>query len=99
MSLRERKVVRKKKKFGLVFEFIPVIRDLSPDEETKKKIDGELSRAKGVTPAYLADKYNIRVSAAKRILREAEANNIIKCISKSKRTSVYSATKNKPAAE
>ena len=99
MSIRERKVVRKKKKFGLVFEFIPVIRDLSPDEETKKKINDELSRAKGVTPAYLADKYNIRVSAAKRILREAEANNIIKLISKSKRTSVYSAAKDKSAAE
>ena len=99
MSVRERKVVRKKKKFGLVFEFIPVIRDLSPDEETKKKIDGELTRAKGVTPAYLADKYNIRVSAAKRILREAEANNIIKCISKSKRTILYSAVAEKPASE
>ena len=99
MSLRERKVIRKKKKFGLVFEFIPVIRDLAPDEDTKKKIDGELTRAKGVTPAYLADKYNIRVSAAKKILREAEAKNIVKCISKSKRTSVYSAASEKPAAE
>jgi len=99
MSLHERKVIRKKKKFGLVFEFIPVIRDLSPDEETKKKIDGELSRARGVTPSYLADKYNIRVSTAKKILREAEANNIIKRISKSKRTTVYSAVMDKPAAE
>ncbi len=99
MSVRERKVVRKKKKFGLVFEFVPVIRDLTPDEETKKKIDGELSRAKGVTPAYLADRYNIRVSTAKKILREAEAKNIVKCISKSRRTTVYSAAMDKPSAE
>lgn len=99
MSLREKKVIRKKKKFGLVFEFTPVIRDLTPDKETKKKIDGELSRAKGVTPAYLADRYNIRVSTAKKILREAEANNIIKRISKSRRTSVYSAASDKPSAE
>ena len=99
MSLREKKVIRKKKKFGLVFEFTPVIRDLAPDEETKKKIDGELTRAKGVTPAYLAVKYNIRVSAAKKILREAEANNIVKLISKSRRTTVYSAAQEKPAAE
>ena len=97
MSVREKKVVRKKKKFGLVFEFIPVIRNLEPDEDTKKKIDGELARAKGVTPAYLADKYNIRVSTAKRILREAEASNIVKRISKSKRTSVYSAAVEKAA--
>ncbi|MBY9000732.1 MAG: hypothetical protein KGD64_07460 [Candidatus Heimdallarchaeota archaeon] len=99
MSVRERKTIRKKKKFGLVFEFIPIIRDLTPDEDTKKKIDGELSRAKGVTPAYLADKYNIRVSTAKRILKEAAANNVVKCISKSKRTVLYSAVKEKPAAE
>lgn len=93
MSVRERKVVRKKKKFGLVFEFTPIIRDLTPDEDTKKKIEGEISRAKGITPAYLADKYNIRVSAAKAILKEAETNNVVKRISKSKRTSVYSAVK------
>ena len=99
MSLREKKVIRKKKKFGLVFEFTPVIRDLTPDEETMKKIDAELSRAKGVTPGYLAYKFNVRVSTAKKILREAETNNIIKRISKSRRTSVYSAVSDTPAAE
>ena len=99
MSLREKKVIRKKKKFGLVFEFTPVIRDLTPDEETMKKINAELSRAKGVTPEYLAVKVNVRASTAKKILREAEANNIIKRISKSRRTTVYSAVVDKPAAE
>jgi len=99
MSLREKKVIRKKKKFGLVFEFTPVIRDLTPDEETMKKINAELSRAKGVTPEYLAVKFNVRASTAKKILREAEANNIIKRISKSRRTIVYSAVVDKPAAE
>ncbi|NPD89866.1 MAG: hypothetical protein HGN29_14225 [Asgard group archaeon] len=92
MSAQERKVVRKKKKFGLVVEFIPVIRDLVPDEDTKKKIDDELKRAKGITPSYLADKYSIRVSTAKKILLEAEANNIVKRIISSRRTKVYSTT-------
>ena len=92
MSAQERKVVRKKKKFGLVVEFIPVTRDLTPDDETKKKIDEELKRAKGITPSYLADKYNVRVSTAKKILQEAEANNIVKKIISSRRTKVYSAT-------
>ena len=92
MSGQERKVVRKKKKFGLVVEFTPTIRDLTPDEDTKKKINDELKRAKGVTPAYLAQKYNIRVSTAKKILREAEANNLVQGIIKSRRTKVYSAT-------
>ena len=90
MSGRERKVVRKKKKFGLVVEFTPTIRELNPDEETLKKIDDELKRAKGITPAYLANKYGIRVSTAKKILREAEANNVFKRITKSRRTVVYS---------
>ena len=92
MAARERKVVRKKKKFGLVVEFIPVTRDLVPDDETKKKIDDEIKRAKGITPSYLADKYNIRVSTAKKMLQEAETNNIVKRIISSRRTKVYSAT-------
>lgn len=92
MSSRERKVIRKKKKFGLVVEFIPTIRDLTPDEETKKKIDAEIRRAKGITPAYLSDKFNIRVSTAKKFLREAEKNKIIELIVASRRTKVYSAT-------
>ena len=91
MSSRERKVIRKKKKFGLVVEFIPTIRDLTPDEETKKKIDAEIRRAKGITPAYLSDKFNIRVSTAKKFLREAEENKIIELIVASRRTKVYSA--------
>ena len=97
MSTRERKVVRKKKKFGLVVEFIPTVRDLTPDEDTKKKIDAEVKRAKGITPAYLADKYNIRVSTAKKILREAEENKIVEQIISSRRTKVYSATSAKAA--
>ena len=91
MSAREKRVVRKKKKFGLVIEFVPVIRELFPDEATKKKIDEELTKAKGITPAYIADKFNIRVSTAKKILREAEENNIVKIITSSRRTKVYSA--------
>jgi ribosomal protein S25 len=93
MSVSEKKVVRKKKKFGLVVEFVPIIRDLFPDDETKKKIDEELARAKGITPEYLANKYNVRVSAAKKILKEAEAKNIIELVTSSRRTKVYSATK------
>jgi small subunit ribosomal protein S25e len=95
MSGRERKVVRKKKKFGLVVEFTPTIRDLAPDEDAKKKIEAEIKRAKGLTPAYLADKFNIRVSTAKKMLKEAEANNIVEVITKSRRTTVYSAASGK----
>ena len=93
MSGREKKVVRKKKKFGLVVEFVPTIRDLIPDDETKKKIDEEIKRAKGLTPAYLAEKYNIRVSTAKKILKDAENNNLINGVYTSRRTKIYSATK------
>lgn len=93
MSVSEKKVVRKKKKFGLVVEFVPITRDLFPDDETKKKIDDDIAKARGVTPEYLANKYNIRVSLAKKMLKEAEANNIIELISNSRRTKVYSAVK------
>ena len=64
-------------------------------KDTKKRIDAEIKKAKGITPAYLADKFNIRVSTAKKILREAEANNIVEAITKSRRTVVYSAATGK----
>ena len=89
MSTRERKVVRKKKKFGVVVEYVPTVRVLFPDEETMKKINGEIKRTRGITPQYLADKYNIRVSTAKRILKEAEEKKIIECVISNKRTRVY----------
>ena len=91
MSSRERKVIRKKKKFGVVVEFVPVVRDLYPDDDTLKKIESEIKRAKGLTPQYLADKYNIRVSTAKRILRDAEQKNVVRCVISNKRTRVYEA--------
>ena len=93
MSTREKKVVRKKKKFGLVVEFVPNERDLNPDDETKKKIYEELNRAKGLTPAYLAEKYNIRVSTAKKILKEAVVSNIVREVATTRRTKVYSVIK------
>ncbi len=89
MSTREKKVVRKRKNFGIVLEFIPIVRDLYPDEDTLNNINGELKGAKAVTPQYLADKYKIKVSTAKKILRDAEENDIIECVVSSRRTKIY----------
>ena len=90
---QERRVVKKKKKFGIVLEFVPVSRNLFADDETMEKIQGELKRARGITPQYLADKYAIRVSTAKRILKDAETKNIIQEIAGNRRIKVYSASK------
>ncbi len=87
----EKRVVRKKKKFGLVLEFVPVVRDLYPSDEVIAQLQGEIKRAKGITPQYLADKYNVRVSYIKKMLREAENDGIIECIASNRRTKVYSA--------
>ncbi|MHA1399363.1 MAG: hypothetical protein ACTSQE_03310 [Candidatus Heimdallarchaeaceae archaeon] len=87
----EKRVVRKKKKFGLVLEFVPVIRDLYPPEEVKEQLQEEIKRANGLTPQYLADKYTVRVSTVKRMLKEAEENDIIECVISNKRTRVYKA--------
>lgn len=89
MSARDRKVVRKKKKFGVVVEYVPTVRELIPDEETIKKIEGELRRMRGITPQYIADKYNVRVSTAKQILKKAEEKKIIECVISNRRTRVY----------
>lgn len=94
MAAREKKVFRKKKKFGVVVEFTPIERDMFPDEETLKKIEDELPHSRGITPQYLADKYNIRVSTAKKILSEAESKAIIKKVIGSRRTKVYTPADN-----
>ena len=87
----EKRVVRKKKKFGLVLEFVPLVRDLFPDDEVKEKIQGEIKRAKGLTPQFLAEKYNVRISTIKKMLKEAEENGIVECVASNKRTKVYQA--------
>ncbi len=89
-SVKEKKVIRKKKNFGIILEYTPVSRNIFADEEVLKQINGEFKRAKGITPQYLADRYSICVSTAKKLLKEAEEQKIITLVAKNNRTSVYS---------
>ncbi|TXT57351.1 MAG: hypothetical protein BAJATHORv1_10051 [Candidatus Thorarchaeota archaeon] len=54
-----------------------VIREAIPKKEVLKEIDDYLVKASSVTPYDLANKFNIRMSVARKILREKEEEGII----------------------
>ncbi|MHA1955502.1 MAG: eS25 family ribosomal protein [Candidatus Thorarchaeota archaeon] len=54
-----------------------IIRDAVPKPETKTEISEYLKKAKSVTGYDLANRFNIRISVAKRILKEQEDEGII----------------------
>jgi len=54
-----------------------IIRDAIPKPETISEIDSYLEKARSVTPFDLAKKFGIRMSVARRILREKESVGIL----------------------
>lgn len=88
--MSEKKTVKKKKRWGKVYEYQPNIRDIVLTEDQLKEIEAELKKNNVYTPQALAHKFNIKVSLAKKILNkqvEMGKYNEIKSTSKSQ---VYS---------
>ena len=86
---QERKIVRKKKKFGKIYEFTPVVRDVLPNEEEISAIETLIKKEKLLTPQYVAEKTNVTVSAAKRMLDKAVQEGKLEVLSKNKYTTAY----------
>ncbi len=59
------------------------------DKGTLENIRKELIRSKCITPASLALKYNIKISTAKKILRQLEEEGTIIPVNKSRRITIY----------
>jgi small subunit ribosomal protein S25e len=57
--------------------------------EMVKRVQDEIKREKIITPYELANKANITISVAKRILKELNSQGLIKESFKNRRTAVY----------
>ena len=83
--MSEKKTVKKKKRWGKVYEYQPNIRDIVLTEDQLKEIEAELKKSNVYTPQSLANKFNIKVSLAKKILnKQVEAGKFKEIASTSK---------------
>jgi ribosomal protein S25 len=93
MSVSDRRV-RKKRRWGKIFEYSSYERNLvvgDDYEELLKELEEEYSKRKSIviTAQEIATKRDIRVSVAKRLLEDLEEKNIVKPTISNKRLRVY----------
>lgn len=93
MSVSDKKV-RKKRRWGKIFEYSSYERNLvvgNDYEELVKELEEEYSKRKSIviTAQEIAAKRDIRVSVAKRLLEDLEEKNILKPTVSNKRLKVY----------
>jgi ribosomal protein S25 len=86
--------VRKKRRWGKVFEYTSYERSLLVGEEYNKVLEeliAEYGKRKNavVTPQEIAARHDIRVSVAKQLLAELEEKNILKKSFSNRRIKVY----------
>ncbi len=83
-------VVKKKKRWGKVYQWTPIVRSAGLDEEKAKDIEKELTKGKGpFTPQALAQKYSIKVSLAKKILKDFVDNDKLQVVYESSKHKIY----------
>ncbi len=93
MSLSDRRV-RKKRRWGKIFEYTSYERSLlvgDEYDEALKELSAEYKKRKSIviTAQEIAAKRDIRVSIAKRLLSDLEKENILKKEFSNKRITVY----------
>jgi len=81
--------VRKKKKYGKVFEYEPTIRDAFISDDLREKLEKEIPKMKVISPTEIALRYNIKISTAKDFLEELEQKGLIKLAVKNRRVKIY----------
>lgn len=92
--LKERKEKKEREKEGAgkgrkKAEEAPSARAVVASEEQLKLMEQEALEAGYLTPFIVASKLNVKLSAAKMLLRDAEARGIVKLVAKSPRTLIY----------
>ncbi|MBL7118407.1 40S ribosomal protein S25 [Candidatus Bathyarchaeota archaeon] len=65
----------------------PLQLDLSPEELSK-----ELGKIKAITPYAVASRFEINLGEAKRLLRDLEEQDLIKCVGGNSRIRIYIST-------
>ncbi len=89
--MSERKTaVKKKKRWGKTYEYVPVVRSMTIDEEKRADMEKELKNLKPTTPESFANKYGIKVSLARQILKKYAEEGKIKVLAKGSNTNLYS---------
>jgi ribosomal protein S25 len=81
--------VRKKKRWGKVFEYTPIRRDIVISDETTSEIEKELKNLKPTTPESFASKHAIKVSLAKQILNDKVEEGKLRKAHKGAKTAIY----------
>jgi len=88
--MSERTVVKKKKKWGKVYEYSPQIRASVLTEELAEEIQKDIKKATGITPQALATKHGIKVSLAKQILESMATKGELEMVHSNGKNKIYS---------
>ncbi|MHA1974731.1 MAG: hypothetical protein ACTSW1_17170 [Candidatus Hodarchaeales archaeon] len=93
MSVTDKRV-RKKRRWGKVFEYTSYERSLlvgNEYSEMLKELEADFTKRKSLltTPQELAVKRDIRVSTAKRLLEDLVEKNLLKKVHQNRRVRVY----------
>ncbi|MHA2033126.1 MAG: hypothetical protein ACW99Q_27475 [Candidatus Kariarchaeaceae archaeon] len=87
--MSERTIVKKKKKWGKIFEYEPIVRTSVLTKELADEIGKEIAKANGLTPQSLAQKFRIKVSLAKEILSKMAEKGDIKLVHSNGKNQIY----------
>jgi len=68
----------RKVRWGRTYEYKLILRAAWPEPDVLQRMLDEIMKSKIITPNYLAQKYNVKVSTAKRILEALREKGIIK---------------------
>ena len=68
----------RKVRWGRTYEYKLILRVAWPEPDVLQRMLNEIMKSKIITPNYLAQKYNVKVSTAKRILEALREKGIIK---------------------
>ncbi len=83
-QLKEREKAKKKEE-----KVQKVVREFLVDDDLRKKIEKEIVKMPCITPSAIAMKYNIRISTAKRLLRELNSKGLIRLVDRSPNITIY----------
>lgn len=87
--MSERKTVKKKKKWGKVYEYTPLKREIVLTDEMKGEIEKDLKNLRPTTPESFASKHNIKVSLAKQILNDQVDEGNLTLVHSGPKTAIY----------
>lgn len=68
----------RKVRWGRTYEYKLILRAKWPEPDVLQRILDEIMRSRAITPNYIAQKYNIKVSTAKKLLESLREKGIVK---------------------